>query len=139
MLKCGLLGFSQFVPRPGGAGLHWDTFPGQVREVGKEEPKPSPTFGIGLSPLQPEGMRLEKTVKIIELDPKAKGVSEWPWLVLGMSQGRSRGVSGSPTADILKDVPPRVGLGHLGGQGMSSLELWRLGGRETSLYGSGTS
>lgn len=77
-------------------------------------------------------MRLEKTVKIIELDPKAKGVSEWPWLVLGMSQGRSRGVSGSPTADILKDVPPRVGLGHLGGQGMSSLELWHLGGQETS-------
>lgn len=33
---------------------------------------------MGVSPLQPEGMRLEKTVKIVELDPKTLGNSEWP-------------------------------------------------------------
>lgn len=79
----------------GGAGLHWDTFP---REVGKGRPKTSPTFSVGLSPLQPEGMRLEKTVKIVELDPQKKGVSEWPRVVLGMSQPHG-------------DVPLREGSG----------------------------
>lgn len=51
-----------------------------------EEPTTNPTWSIGLLPLQPEGIRLEKTVKIVELDPKTKGISEWPRVALGMSQ-----------------------------------------------------
>uniref|UniRef100_A0A8B9TC73 Complement C3 n=1 Tax=Anas platyrhynchos TaxID=8839 RepID=A0A8B9TC73_ANAPL len=38
----------------------------------------------------PEGMRLEKTVKIVELDPKTKGHSEWPLAGRGDGAGRSR-------------------------------------------------
>lgn len=71
--------------------------------------KTSPTFSIGLSSLQPEGMRLEKTVKIVELDPKAKGISEWPWLLLGMSQPHG-------------DVPLREGSGA--SQGTREIPLW---------------
>lgn len=78
--------------------------------------KTSPTFSVGLSPLQPEGMRLEKTVKIIELDPTTKGISEWPWLVLGMSQPHGdvplREGSGAPQGT--REVPLWV-WGHLGG------------------------
>ena len=48
--------------------------------------------------MQPEGMRLEKTVKVVELDPKTKGVGEWPQHVLGMHQPHG-------------DVPLREGSG----------------------------
>lgn len=81
-------------------------------------------------------------MKIVELDPKTKGVSEWPWLVLGMSQPHGdvplersvwdiSGYKGSHTVGSgtswgMKDISPRVGLGHLGGRG-------------TSYYGAGIS
>lgn len=54
-------------------------------------------------------MRLEKTVTIVELDPKTKGISEWPQLVLGMSQPHG-------------DVPLREGSGA--SQETREVPLW---------------
>ncbi|RLV63656.1 hypothetical protein DV515_00018051, partial [Chloebia gouldiae] len=108
--QCGLLGLSRWVP---GAQSqphpqHW-TLPGQ-----------------------PEGMRLEKTVKIVELDPQTKGISEshggfgtslgttevpwWLWDISGDQGGPtgSRRCLQAHVWDNLEDKGhPTTELGHL--------------------------
>lgn len=85
---------------------------------------------------------MEKTVKIIELDPKKKGVSEWPHPVLGLSKPHRDVPLRERSGVSMGQKKSRCGAGHLGGWGRSCygsmgqgtfyLELGHLNGEGTS-------
>ncbi|XP_014749464.1 PREDICTED: complement C3, partial [Sturnus vulgaris] len=80
--------------------LQWENFGIDRRAQAIElirkgvEPRASPTFSSGLCPPQPEGLRLEKTVKIVELDPQNKGIN-------GVQEER---VKAADLSDIVPDT-----------------------------------